>query len=337
MKRLIKKANNLTKEQEKFIQECEESRKFDDKQMKRIRYGFENGLTMDQVKLYADPKFEWNQMYQIKKGFENGLTMEQVKLYADPKFEWNQMEEMRKGFENGLTMDQVKFYADPKFNDFQMWQIREGFEQGLTMEQVKLYADPKFNYSQMEAIREGFKNGLTMEQVKVYADPKFDWFQMLQIRKGFENGLTMEEIKSKYKLASRKNKLNRIANNNIPNIFEFGLTKKEVLDDFADNVIDFYTIEEIKEFFEEYPTIKDQINLINDTITVCINESYFDLWDKYYNCNPKLINEYCEKYNVDIKEVTKQILNNISIDEFLGVAVKARIDFYNRNFEKYMK
>ena len=151
------------------------------------------------------------------------------------------------------------------------------------------------------------------------------------------NDYQMEEIKSKYKLASRKNKLNRIANNNIPNIFEFGLTKKQVLDDFADNVVDFYTIEEIKEFFEEYPTIKDQINLINDTITVCVNESYFDLWDKYYNCNPKLINEYCEKYNVDIKEIIKQILNNISIDEFLDVAVKARIDFYNRNFEKYMK
>ena len=250
MKRLIKKAYDLAEEQEKFIQECEESGKFDDKQMNEIIWGFEHGLTMEQVKLYADPKFDWKQMEEIGKGFENGLTIEQTKFYADPKFKWN---------------------------------------------------------------------------------------QMYPIRKDFENGLTIEEIKSKYKLASRKNKLNRIANNNIPNIFEFGLTKKQVLDDFADNVVDFYTIEEIKEFFEEYPTIKDQINLINDTITVCVNESYFDLWDKYYNCNPKLINEYCEKYNVDIKEIIKQILNNISIDEFLDVAVKARIDFYNRNFEKYMK
>ena len=30
MKRLVKKANNLTEEQEKFIQECEESRKFNE-------------------------------------------------------------------------------------------------------------------------------------------------------------------------------------------------------------------------------------------------------------------------------------------------------------------
>ena len=44
--RLIKKANKLTEEQEKFIQECKESRKFNDNQMEEIRKGFENGLTM---------------------------------------------------------------------------------------------------------------------------------------------------------------------------------------------------------------------------------------------------------------------------------------------------
>ena len=36
MKKLIKKANNLTEEQEKFIQECEESGKFNDVQMNQI-------------------------------------------------------------------------------------------------------------------------------------------------------------------------------------------------------------------------------------------------------------------------------------------------------------
>ena len=45
--RLTKKANNLTEEQEKFIQECEESCKFNDKQMEEIRKGFENGLTIE--------------------------------------------------------------------------------------------------------------------------------------------------------------------------------------------------------------------------------------------------------------------------------------------------
>ena len=84
--RLTKKANNLTEEQEKFIQECKESGKFNDKQIEEIRKGFENGLTIEQVKVYADPKFDNNQMEEIREGFENGLTADQVKFYADPKF-----------------------------------------------------------------------------------------------------------------------------------------------------------------------------------------------------------------------------------------------------------
>ena len=152
--RLTKKANNLTEEQEKFIQECEESGKFDEAQMYEIFEGF----------------------------FVNRLPMEQVKIYADTKFDSKQMKEIREGFKNKLTIEQVKLYANPNFDDNQMYEIREGFE-----------------------------NGLTMEQVKLYANPNFDDFQMYHIRDSFEDGLTIEEIKSKYRLASRKNKLNRIA------------------------------------------------------------------------------------------------------------------------------
>ena len=111
--RLNRKANNLTEEQEKFIQECEESGKFDEAQMYEIFEGF----------------------------FVNRLPMEQVKIYADTKFDSKQMKEIREGFENGLTIDQVKLYANPNFDDFQMYHIRDSFEDGLTIEEVK----EKFN------------------------------------------------------------------------------------------------------------------------------------------------------------------------------------------------
>ena len=108
MKRLIKKANNLAEGQEKFIQECKESGKFNNYQIEEISYGFKKGLTIDQVKLYADPKFDWEQMWQIRWGVENGLAMEQVKIYANPKFDWKQMRKMRKDFENGATIEEIK-------------------------------------------------------------------------------------------------------------------------------------------------------------------------------------------------------------------------------------
>ena len=60
-------------------------------------------------------------------------------------------------------------------------------------------------------MRKGFENGLTIEEIELYANPKYDWEQMREIRESFRNGLTMEEVKNKYKLANRKNKLNKIA------------------------------------------------------------------------------------------------------------------------------
>lgn len=47
-------------------------------------------------------KFSWGQMEQIKEGFEYGLSMEQVQIYANPKFDVNQMAEIVKGFHHGF-------------------------------------------------------------------------------------------------------------------------------------------------------------------------------------------------------------------------------------------
>ena len=44
-----------------------------------IRAGFTSGLSMEQVQLYSNSKFDYNQMKQIRTGFENGVTVEQMK------------------------------------------------------------------------------------------------------------------------------------------------------------------------------------------------------------------------------------------------------------------
>ena len=116
---------------------------------------------------------------------------------------------------NDLVEDQVIFIQkceeSGKFDFMQIGEIRKSFKTRLTIEQIKLYADSKFTWDQMWMIRTGFENGLTMEQVKLYADPNFNYKQMQEIRYRLENEWTIEEIKNKYKLASKNNKLNRIA------------------------------------------------------------------------------------------------------------------------------
>ena len=73
---------------------------------------------------------------EIREDFENGLTFEQVQLYAKPEFKYWQMEEIRVGFQNGLTFEQVELYAKPEFECLQMDRIRRELEDGLTFEKV---------------------------------------------------------------------------------------------------------------------------------------------------------------------------------------------------------
>ena len=111
MKRLNKIAKRITAYDEtieQFIKECEDSDKFNWKQIDEIRGGFDDGLTIEQVKLYAKSDFDYEQMFTIRYGFKNGLTIEQIKFYANPEFNSDQMWEIRRDFVNGLTIEEVK-------------------------------------------------------------------------------------------------------------------------------------------------------------------------------------------------------------------------------------
>jgi len=69
-------------------------------------------------------------MAQIRCGLEDGLSKEQIAIYAKPDLDFNQMAEIRAGLENGLSMEQVKSYAKPEINDKQMNKMRQNIENG---------------------------------------------------------------------------------------------------------------------------------------------------------------------------------------------------------------
>ena len=79
--------------------------------MSQIRLGYKNGLTDEQVKVYATKAFRSDQMKQIRIGFESNLNDEQVKAYAKSQISSTQMEMIRKAFEeNGeLTPQETEF------------------------------------------------------------------------------------------------------------------------------------------------------------------------------------------------------------------------------------
>lgn len=83
-------------------------------------------------------KFTKNQLVQIKWGLDNGLSDEQVGIYAKQKFNDRQMQEMRLGLEKGSSIEDVQSYAMTKYNDSQMTEIRWGLAR-LTKEQVEVF------------------------------------------------------------------------------------------------------------------------------------------------------------------------------------------------------
>lgn len=77
MNKIAKRILALDETQEQFIQQCEDSGKFDYGQIMQIRWGFKNGLTMEQVKVYADPKFDGDQMFEIRDALKNYFYIKQ--------------------------------------------------------------------------------------------------------------------------------------------------------------------------------------------------------------------------------------------------------------------
>lgn len=166
--------------------------------MKKLCSALEDGLTTEEVKeaeKFNMSKFDIYQIDMILFGYSEGLTTEQVKVYANPKFAPSQMRRIIDGFKSGLTEEQVKCYAKPELNTVQMDRICSGLEKGyLSINQSDIYANTLFNESQTANVIEGYRMGLTTEQIKFYAKPKFDSEQMYQIRFGFENGLSLNDV-----------------------------------------------------------------------------------------------------------------------------------------------
>ena len=71
--------NEFTPEQK------EKYKDFAERQMREIENGFKNGLSEEQIDVYARPEFNESQMYAIRMGFVNGLSMEQISIYAKPE------------------------------------------------------------------------------------------------------------------------------------------------------------------------------------------------------------------------------------------------------------
>ena len=170
-------------------------------QMEVIREALEKGLNHKQVKIFARPEFDPSKMKVISTGLIEKLPEEAVRIYAKKDFSALQMTEIYKGLKNGLSSKQVGIYAKSTFYLNQMAKIREGLSYAKnsqnscwTEESVMLYAKPEYCYRKMEVIIDMIDEGLETELIKKYLAKDFCWQQLNQVLMGFKNGLTEEQI-----------------------------------------------------------------------------------------------------------------------------------------------
>lgn len=85
---------------ENLIQSYEEMYdcKYDNLQLKELRYGFKQGLD---ISVFSNPKFAFNQMDEIRQGLAENLNVE---IYAKPAFDVGQMRQIKKGLERNVDV-----------------------------------------------------------------------------------------------------------------------------------------------------------------------------------------------------------------------------------------
>ena len=129
-------------------------------QLAKIKEDFEQGLTIEQVAIYALPEMDWLKMDMILRGI---LDHVDVSWYADWHYEHEQMLCIYYGLLNNLN---VSLYASTKYSAKQMHEIYTGLLMGID---VSPYADERYSAEQMKMIRWGILNGF---DVSIYANPK---------------------------------------------------------------------------------------------------------------------------------------------------------------------
>ena len=121
----MKLINNMTFEN--IVKSYEEMYdcKYDNLQLKELRYGFKQGLD---ISVFSNPKFAFNQMDEIRQGLAKNLN---VSIYAKPTFDVGQMREIKKGLERNID---VSKYARVDYGHFMMELLHQLLKSGANFD-----------------------------------------------------------------------------------------------------------------------------------------------------------------------------------------------------------
>jgi hypothetical protein len=164
IKRLVRKAEATTPEE--FIQECEDSGKFNWGQMMYIRQASRLNITMEQLNFISNPNFSKAQMAAIRTAYDYNVPMSIIEQYSKP--ENSNLDTVFKYYDK-LTTEQLDFIAKDCSNACSLYVVEliaEGFEKRLSVEEAKILTNPNLTDRKVQNIINRFLQGSTIEDIK---------------------------------------------------------------------------------------------------------------------------------------------------------------------------
>jgi hypothetical protein len=105
------------------------------RKMEMVRLALRAGLSEEQIKFALQHEdLDEFQLRQVLLGFKQGLTEDEISVYAKTEFDYTQMHEIRLGFVRKLDVEKIKEYANPEYTRIQMRAIRAGYMLGWEKE-----------------------------------------------------------------------------------------------------------------------------------------------------------------------------------------------------------
>lgn len=130
-----------------------------------------NDFSVKGKKYYSDLGFEKNQVLVLMESIYEGLSEEQIQVFADPNIPYGVMKLCMHGFMEGLTKEQIMEIK--QYKEYSLAELaKKCFEEGLSKEQTKYCINfdydkkhdvdtDRFNVNRLhDSMIKGFKKGL---------------------------------------------------------------------------------------------------------------------------------------------------------------------------------
>jgi hypothetical protein len=118
----------------------------------------------EKLEIIQDTIFNSEQRMKFVDGFQKGLSVEEVKIYAKRNYDVEQMNEIMLGLLNkDFTKEEMDLYAQPSIDSKIMKVIREDLESGKSIKEVSIYSNI-FNYDDLLEVKNQISNNEKIEE-----------------------------------------------------------------------------------------------------------------------------------------------------------------------------